>query len=111
MSVTDISKDATSAMAAELVASGALDGLFSRIDAGEVRLTGDGGMLPAMIKAALERGRNVELADHLGYDKGDPDAKHFPNSRNGSTPKTVATEVGDVRLDVPGHQVGSSEPG
>jgi len=39
--------DATAAMAEELVASGALDGLFSRIDSGEVQLTGDGGRLPA----------------------------------------------------------------
>jgi transposase-like protein len=110
MSVTDEKKDATSAMAAELVASGALDGLFSRIDAGEVKLTGDGGMLPAMIKAALERGLNVELSDHLGYDKGDPDAKLFPNSRNGTTPKTVATEVGDVALDVPRDRDGTFSP-
>ncbi len=110
MSVTDEKQDATSAMAAELVASGALDGLFSRIDAGEVRQTGDGGMLPAMIKAALERGLQAELSDHLGYDKGDPDARHFPNSRNGSTPKTVATEVGDVRLDVPRDRDGSFIP-
>ena len=110
MSVADEKQDATSAMAAELVASGALDGLFSRIDAGEVKLTGDGGMLPAMIKAALERGLNVELSDHLGYDKGDPDAKLFPNSRNGTTPKTVATEVGDVALNVPRDRDGTFSP-
>ena len=110
MSVMDIEKNATSAMAAELVASGALDGLFNRIDSGDLKLTGDGGMLPAMIKAALERGLNVELADHLGYDKGDPEAKHFPNSRNGTTPKTVATEVGDVRLDVPRDRDGTFIP-
>jgi hypothetical protein len=29
--------------AAELAASGALDGLFAQIDAGEIELTGDGG--------------------------------------------------------------------
>lgn len=110
MSVMDVKRDATSAMAGELVASGALDGLFSRIDSGEVKLTGDGGMLPAMIKAALERGLNAELSDHLGYDKGDPDAKHFANSRNGTTPKTVATEVGDVRLDVPRDRNGTFTP-
>lgn len=37
----------------ELVASGALDELFARIDAGEVELTGDGGLIPGLIKAAL----------------------------------------------------------
>jgi transposase-like protein len=108
VSVTDDKLDATAAMATELVASGALDGLFARIDSGEVQLTGDGGMLPAMIKAALERGLQAELSDHLGYDKGDPAAKHFANSRNGTTPKTVATAVGQVRLDVPRDREGTN---
>jgi transposase-like protein len=97
-------------MAQDLVASGALDGLFARIDSGEVALTGDGGMLPAMIKAALERGLQAELSSHLGYEKGAPDAASFPNSRNGSTPKTVATEVGDVALDVPRDRAGTFTP-
>jgi putative transposase len=110
VSVTDDKQDATASMAAELVASGALDGLFARIDSGEVRLTGDGGMLPAMIKAALERGLQVEMADHLGYDKGDREARYFPNSRNGTTPKTVATEVGDVALQVPRDRDGTFTP-
>lgn len=110
MSVTDEKKDATAAMAAELAASGALDALFARIDSGEVQLTGDGGMLPAMIKAALERGVKAELSDHLGYDKDDPEAKYFANSRNGTTPKAVATEVGQVALDVPRDREGTFTP-
>ena len=40
----------------ELAASGALDSLFARIDAGDIELTGDGGLIPGLIKAALERG-------------------------------------------------------
>jgi hypothetical protein len=40
----------------------------------------------------------VELTDHVGYQRGDPDASLFPNSRNGSTAKTVSSEVGDVEL-------------
>src|SRR5690554_213478 len=87
--------------AAELAASGALDGLFAKIDAGEIDLTGDGGFIPELIKATLERGLQVELSDHLGYDKGDPSASAFSNSRNGSTPKTVASQVGDVELSIP----------
>ncbi len=73
-----------------LIASGALDDLFARIDAGELEMTGSGGVIPELIKAALERGLQVELADHLGYEKGDPDASLFANSRNGFTSKTVA---------------------
>ena len=94
----------------ELIADGALDALFAKIDAGEVELTGSGGFVPALIKAALERGLKVELAEHLGYEKGDPSASEFANSRNGSTPKTLASQVGPVPLDVPRDRAGSFVP-
>ena len=94
----------------ELRASGALDVLFARIDAGELRLTGDGGFVPGLIKATLERGLQAELTEHLGYEKGDPEAHLFENSRNGSTPKTVASEVGDIGLDIPRDRNGSFVP-
>nr|WP_229735054.1 IS256 family transposase [Ornithinimicrobium tianjinense] len=64
-------------------------------------LTGEGGFLPEMIKAVLERGMEAELSDHLGYEKGDRAGHGSGNSRNGTTPKTVGTEVGDVPLDQP----------
>lgn len=96
--------------AAELVASGALDGLFAQIDAGQIELAGDGGFIPGLIKATLERATSVELTDHLGYEKGDPAASMFPNSRNGTTSKTVATQVGDVDLDLPRDRLGTFEP-
>jgi putative transposase len=94
----------------ELRDAGALDELFAKIDAGEVQLTGEGGFVPGLIKAALERGLAVELTDHVGYEKGNPDARYFPNSRNGTSPKTVASEVGDIGLDVPRDRAGSFEP-
>jgi len=96
--------------AAELAASGALDGLFAQIDSGELDLTGDGGFIPALIKTALERGLQVELSDHLGYEKGAPDAAAFANSRNGSTPKTVASQIGDVDLAIPRDREGTFTP-
>ena len=95
---------------AALEASGALDDLYARIDAGEVQLEGRDGLIQQLIKAGLERGLQAELADHLGYDKGDPDAAMFPNSRNGSYPKTVATSVGDVDLAIPRDRDGSFTP-
>ncbi len=58
----------------ELAASGALDSLFARIDAGDIEMTGDGGLIPGLIKAALERGLAAELTDHLGYEKGSVEA-------------------------------------
>ena len=45
----------------ELRSSGALDTLFERLDAGEVEMTGSQGLLPALLKEALERGLAAEL--------------------------------------------------
>ena len=94
----------------ELAASGALDSLFARIDAGDIEMTGDGGLIPGLIKAALERGLAAELSDHLGYEKGSPLATVFANSRNGTTPKTLASQVGDVELAVPRDRDGTFTP-
>ncbi len=94
----------------ELTSSGALDELFARIDAGEVELAGREGLIQQLIKAGLERGLQAELTDHLGYERGDPAAGLFPNSRNGSYPKTVASQIGDIDLDVPRDRQGSFTP-
>ena len=96
--------------AAELAASGALDGLFAKIDSGEIELTGDGGFIGGLIKATLERGLQAELTSHLGYEKGDPEASLVSNSRNGSTPKTVAAQTGEVELAIPRDRDGSFTP-
>jgi transposase-like protein len=96
-------------IADSLKESGALDEIFARIDAGEP-LTGHEGLLKGMLKASLERGLEAELTDHVGYDRGDPDAAMFPNSRNGTFPKTVASEIGDVELAVPRDRKGSFTP-
>ncbi len=87
-------------LADQLKASGAMDEIFAKIDAGEP-LTGEQGLLGGMLKAALERGLDAELTEHVGYDRGDADAVLYPNSRNGTTTKTVSTEVGDIELAVP----------
>jgi putative transposase len=94
----------------KLKASGALDDLFARIDAGEIELEGQDGLIQQLIKAGLERGLQAELTDHLGYERGDPAAGLFPNSRNGSFPKTVASQVGDIDLAIPRDRQGSFSP-
>ena len=96
-------------IADSLKESGALDEIFARIDAGEP-LTGQAGLLKGMLKASLERGLDAELSDHVGYDRGDPAAGEFPNSRNGTFPKTVASEIGDVELAVPRDRNGTFSP-
>ncbi|XAN06109.1 IS256 family transposase [Ammonicoccus fulvus] len=85
----------------ELFGEELLDQLMASVGERGVALTGEGGFLPEMIKAVLERGLQAELTEHLGYDKGDRAGHGSGNSRNGTSPKTVATEVGDLRLDQP----------
>ena len=100
----------TEEMAEALRASGVVDDLLAQVDGGQVALTGDGGLLPGLIKLALERGLAAELTDHLGYEKGDPVGRELPNARNGHSPKTVQTEAGPVPLDVPRDRDGSFTP-
>jgi putative transposase len=87
-----------------------LDELFDRVDAQGVRLTGEGGFLPELVRAVLERGLEIELSDHLGYEKGDPAGRGGGNCRNGSTRKTVETEIGPVAVGTPRDRAGSFEP-
>jgi putative transposase len=90
--------------------SGVLDDVLAKIDAGQLQLTGEGGFLPEMVKAVLERGLAAELTEHLGYEKGDPVGRELPNARNGFTPKTVASEVGEVGLAIPRDRDGTFSP-
>jgi putative transposase len=94
----------------ELIEAGVLDRVVRQAGAGELALTGEGGFLPEMVKAVLERGLSAELTSHLGYDKGDPAGRGTPNSRNGTSAKTLATEIGPVPLAVPRDRAGTFEP-
>ena len=96
-------------LADRLKSSGALDDIFAKIDAGEP-LTGEGGLIGGMLKAALERGLDAELTEHVGYERGDAEASLHENSRNGTSAKTVATEVGDLELAIPRDRNGTFTP-
>jgi len=63
--------------------------VIEQAQAGGLHLTGAGGLLPDMIKQAVEVALQVEMTDHLGYDKHAAQGRGSGNSRNGSTHKTV----------------------
>ena len=75
-----------------------------------VDLTGEGGLLTGLVRQVLQTGLEVEMADHLGYERHDPAGRGSGNSRNGVYPKTVTTEVGDVELAMPRDRNASFEP-
>jgi putative transposase len=84
--------------------------VLSEVGPDGLRLTGEGGFLPQLVKAVLERGLQAELSDHLGYERGDPAGRGSGNSRNGTTPKTLVTEVGEIALDAPRDRAGTFTP-
>ena len=94
----------------QLRSAGALDGLFEQIDSGQVSMTGADGLLPALVKEALERGLAAELTEHLGYDRGEPTSQARGNARNGTTSKTVDSEVGPFEIEVPRDRAGTFTP-
>jgi putative transposase len=87
-----------------------LDRLVGQWQAGQTDLTGPGGFIPSMIKAVLERGLQAELSDHLGYAKHERAGNGSGNSRNGTSTKTVRSEVGSFPLDTPRDRAGTFEP-
>ena len=89
------------ALRKELFSDELIDELLARVDRDGLTLTGRGGLLQEMLKAVLERGMDAELTDHLGYARGDRAGRGSGNSRKGTRPKPVGTEVGDLRLDQP----------
>ena len=86
------------------------DRLLAKAQAEGVELLGPDGLLSRVTKAVLERALAEEMTDHLGYDKHDPAGRGSGNSRNGSTGKTLLTDVGAVDLAVPRDRAGSFEP-
>jgi putative transposase len=75
-----------------------------------VELTGDDGLLTALVRRVLQTGLDVELTDHLGYERHAVEGRGSGNSRNGSYPKTVTTEIGKVDLAVPRDRNGTFNP-
>jgi len=78
-----------------------IDAVMNSADAGGVELLGEGGVIAELTKRILERGLNEELSAHLGYGAGDQGGRESGNNRNGTSAKTVLTEIGAVELDIP----------
>lgn len=93
-----------------LLGEGFIQRAVAQLRADGGRLTGPDGFLSEMVKRVLEAGLQAELTEHLGYVKHDAAGDGSGNSRNGSTSKTVHTEVGPVRVDVPRDRAGTFRP-
>ena len=88
----------------------ALDALMSQVRSGGLELLGEQGVVAQLTKRILERALDEELTEHLGYERHAVAGRGSGNSRNGSTPKRLLTEIGAVELDVPRDRAGSFQP-
>src|SRR5215510_6558472 len=71
-------------------------------------ITGPDGLLKALTGAIVERALAAELTDHLGHEHGEPVVDG--NARNGTSPKTLVTDQGEVPIEVPRDRNGTFEP-
>ena len=71
-------------------------------------ILGEGGLMQQLKKRLVERALAGELSGHLKSEAADADAA--PNSRNGSSKKTVTSEDGELELFIPRDRNGSFEP-
>ena len=89
------------------------DELIDQLLAGaktQEEIVGPGGVLAQLTKRLVERAMDAELSEHLGYERGGAPPGGAGNARNGSTPKTLRTDHGPVRVETPRDRQGSFEP-
>ena len=64
----------------------------------------------AFKKALIERALGAEMSHHLGYPAGADKPSAATNHRNGKSGKTVLTDDGPLRIEVPRDRAGEFEP-
>ena len=67
-------------------------------------------MLRDLLGDTLQQMLEAEMDDHLGYSKYDYKNKQTDDSRNGYSPKTVVSSVGEIPLDIPRDRKGDFQP-
>lgn len=86
--------------------------LLDQVAAGAVPMTAEqiNATTMALKKALIERALGGELSHHLGYPPGAAKPEEAANHRNGASAKTVLTDDGPLRIEVPRDREGSFEP-
>ncbi len=67
-------------------------------------------MLRDLLGDMLQEMLEAEMDDHLGYSKYDYKNKETDDTRNGYSPKTVVSSVGEIDLDIPRDRKAEFEP-
>ena len=73
-------------------------------------ITGPGGLLSELAGRVIETALGAELSEHLGYPPGEAPTGGAGNHRNGTTAKTLQTELGPVAVRTPRDRNATFEP-
>jgi transposase-like protein len=99
------------------IAAPAADGLpeipkefLDQVITGPMTQEGIDAVMKKFKKAFIERALGAEMSHHLGYAPGAAKPEELANHRNGSSGKTVLTDDGPLRIEVPRDRKGSFEP-
>ena len=90
---------------ARLLPADALDDALAGLAPEEI--TGPGGLITQLAGRVVEAALAGELSEHLGYPPGQAPPGGAGNHRNGSTPKTLKTELGEVEVRTPRERHGT----
>jgi len=71
---------------------------------------GENGILKQLTKAIIERAMGAELTAHLGYEPHATNGKNTGNSRNGTSRKTLQSDLGNLSISVPRDRNSEFEP-
>jgi len=63
-----------------------------------------------LLKLTVERAMNVEMDEHLGYEKHSVAGKNSGNSRNGVSSKVIKGDFGEVEINTPRDRNSTFEP-
>lgn len=96
--------------AGPVVSDELIDSLMAKVDAEGLELLGPDGVLSEITSRVMNRALDVELTHHVGYERGDPAGRGSGNSRNGTSPKTLLTDAGEVAIRTPRDRNGTFEP-
>jgi putative transposase len=73
-------------------------------------LMGANGAIKKLIKHSIEQLLDAEMTEHLGYPKHAIEGNNSGNSRNGTSPKDLITESGEIQIEVPRDRNGTFSP-
>ena len=63
-----------------------------------------------MLKLTVERAMNVEMDEHLGYEKHSVEGKNRGNSRNGIPLRVIKGDFGEIEISTPRDRKSTFEP-